>query len=195
VRKLITVLSAMLLLVFAGCAGSANQSALITQKDQEIASLREKTATLEAQLKTEQEKNNITQVALYFLQQTSTDFFLKPEVRQVKPEENMPMVALKELIAGPKESGNKPLLPNNTKVNSVHVKDGIATVDFGDEITKLNVGARLEALTVASIVNTLTKFPAIERVQLLVNGKTVETLAGHMDISKPLFRNDRDVKL
>jgi hypothetical protein len=43
-------------------------------------------------------------------------------------------------------------------------------------------------LTVYSIVNTaVANLDGIERVQILVEGKEVETLAGHLDLSKPLL--------
>ena len=40
-----------------------------------------------------------------------------------------------------------------------------------------------------AITNTLTEFKEIKRVQILVEGKKVITLSGHMDIEDPLERN------
>lgn len=51
-----------------------------------------------------------------------------------------------------------------------------------------------EALAVAAIVNTLTEFPQIRQVQILVEGKQVESLAGHVDVSRPLTRNEKLIK-
>ncbi|MEW6400002.1 MAG: GerMN domain-containing protein [Bacillota bacterium] len=51
-----------------------------------------------------------------------------------------------------------------------------------------------EALAVAAIVNTLTEFPDIRQVQILVEGRKVESLAGHADVSRPLTRNERLIK-
>jgi hypothetical protein len=43
-------------------------------------------------------------------------------------------------------------------------------------------------LTVYSIVNSLTaNFPAVKRVQILVEDKPVSTLSGHIDLSRPLL--------
>ena len=69
-----------------------------------------------------------------------------------------------------------------------------AVVDFSSDITRMNVGAAVEALVVASIVNTLTEFPGVGRVQLLVEGEQVETLAGHVDVSGPLERDEGVVR-
>ncbi|MDI6895284.1 MAG: GerMN domain-containing protein [Bacillota bacterium] len=46
----------------------------------------------------------------------------------------------------------------------------------------------------AAIVNTLTEFPDIRQVQILVEGRKVESLAGHADVSRPLTRNERLIK-
>jgi len=47
-----------------------------------------------------------------------------------------------------------------------------------------------ELLTVYTIVNALTaNLPAVTGVQLLVDGKEVDTLAGHVDLRRPLAKN------
>jgi len=51
-------------------------------------------------------------------------------------------------------------------------------------------GALEETLTVYSIVDALTvNLPAILRVQILVGGKEVDTLAGHVDLRQPLAKS------
>jgi hypothetical protein len=47
-----------------------------------------------------------------------------------------------------------------------------------------------ELLTIYTIVNAITEnLPAVTSVQLLVDGKEVETLAGHVDLRRPLTKN------
>ena len=47
-----------------------------------------------------------------------------------------------------------------------------------------------ELLTVYTIVNALTaNLPAVTTVQLLVDGREVDTLAGHVDLRRPLAKN------
>jgi hypothetical protein len=42
-------------------------------------------------------------------------------------------------------------------------------------------------LTVYAIVNAVTtNLPAVQRVQILVDGKEVDTIAGHIDVRRPL---------
>ena len=40
-----------------------------------------------------------------------------------------------------------------------------------------------------AITNTLTEFPEIKRVQILIEGKKVTTISGHMDVEEPMIRN------
>ncbi len=50
-------------------------------------------------------------------------------------------------------------------------------------------GALDEILTVYSIVNAVAdNLPAVQAVQILVDGREVETLAGHVDLRRPLAR-------
>ena len=45
---------------------------------------------------------------------------------------------------------------------------------------------------VAAIANTLTEFPQIEGVLVLVEGKQVETLGGHLSANE-IFRRNEEV--
>ena len=48
-------------------------------------------------------------------------------------------------------------------------------------------GSEAELLTVYSVVNSLTaNFPAVKRVQILIEDRPVPTLAGHVDLTRPL---------
>ena len=51
-------------------------------------------------------------------------------------------------------------------------------------------GSLDELLTVYTIVDALTvNLPAVTAVQILVDGKEVDTLAGHVDLRRPLAKN------
>jgi hypothetical protein len=64
-------------------------------------------------------------------------------------------------------------------------------VDLSRDASAAHPGGSLnELLTVYTIVNALTaNLPAVSAVQLLVDGKQVETLAGHVDLRRPLAKN------
>ncbi len=70
--------------------------------------------------------------------------------------------------------------------------DGSAYVDLSREVTLAHPGGSVnELLTIYTIVQALTtNLPAVTAVQVLVDGREVDTLAGHVDIKRPLPRND-----
>jgi spore germination protein GerM len=80
-------------------------------------------------------------------------------------------------------------LPEGTQVRDLFIThDGTAYVDFSPELALKHVGGSLaEINTVYAIVNTLTlNFPQIKKVQILVDDHAVDTLTGHLDLSRPL---------
>jgi spore germination protein GerM len=82
-------------------------------------------------------------------------------------------------------------IPSDTKLRDVFVTDrGDAFVDLSPEVSTHHSGGALdELLTIYTIVNALTtNLPAITHVQILIDGKEVETLAGHVDLRHPLAK-------
>lgn len=97
--------------------------------------------------------------------------------------------AMTELLKGTDKKGTITIIPKKTKLKSVKVKDNVATVDFSGDMVKYFVGGSTgEELMIASIVNTLTEFNEIKSVKILIDGKEVETIAGHMDLTAPISR-------
>jgi len=83
-------------------------------------------------------------------------------------------------------------VPAGTRLRALFVSDrGTAYVDLSREVAAAHTGGSVnELLTVYAIVNVLTaNLPAITAVQVLVDGKEVETLAGHVDLRLPLVGN------
>jgi hypothetical protein len=82
-------------------------------------------------------------------------------------------------------------IPAGTTLRAFYVTEkGDAFVDVTG-ITGAHPGGSLtELLTVHAIVNAVTaNLPAVQRVQILVDGKEVDTLAGHVDLRSPLPRD------
>ena len=97
--------------------------------------------------------------------------------------------AMESLLEGTTEKGQTNIIPKQTKLRSVKVANGTATVDFTGDLRKDFVGGSTgETMLVGSIVDTLTEFPEVKKVQILIDGKKVESLGGHMDLSQPLTR-------
>ena len=97
--------------------------------------------------------------------------------------------AMESLLEGTTEKGQTNIIPKQAKLRSVKVANGTATVDFTGDLRKNFVGGSTgETMLVGSIVDTLTEFPEVKKVQILIDGKKVESLGGHMDLSQPLTR-------
>ena len=83
-------------------------------------------------------------------------------------------------------------VPPGTTIRTVFVADdGSAYIDLSRQVAAAHGGGTLdELLTVYSLVNALTaNLPAVTAVQVLVDGKEVDTLAGHVDLRRPLAGN------
>jgi germination protein M len=126
-------------------------------------------------------------------------YFVAPEQAGLLPEErSVPFsddlsrqlrMVVEELVRG-STTGLLPTLPPSTKVLEVFVTArGIAYLDLSKDVVEAaEGGSKSELLTVYSIVNSLTaNFPAVKRVQILVEDKPVATLSGHIDLSRPLL--------
>jgi hypothetical protein len=84
------------------------------------------------------------------------------------------------------------VIPKGTKLRAFYVTDrGEAFVDLSGDVVSAHPGGSLtELLTIYAIVNAVTaNLPAVQRVQLLVEGKEVDTIAGHVDVRRPLERD------
>ena len=115
---------------------------------------------------------------------------VEAELHNVKKDAELMKRTMELLIAGPRSANLWPVLPAATQVKSVIVKDQTAYVDFSEALVKQRWGgSSREILAVAAIVNTLTEFPEVERVQILLEGGKMTTLFGHMDLSEPLSRS------
>ncbi len=83
-------------------------------------------------------------------------------------------------------------IPPGTTLRALYLNEkGEAYVDLSKEAASAHTGgSQDELLTIYTIVNALTaNLPAVTSVQLLVDGKEVDTLAGHIDLRKPLEKN------
>ncbi len=105
-----------------------------------------------------------------------------------------PVEQAKRIIEAQLEPAPRPLvsaIPAGTQLRELFVTDhGEAFVDLSREISSQHPGGSLnEILTVYTIVYALTtNLPSITAAQILVDGHEVDTLAGHVDLRRPLPR-------
>lgn len=116
---------------------------------------------------------------------------LREEIREVKAAgviDEEAKAAVIELIKGPRSELLSPI-PAGTRLRQLYIDSrGIAYVDFSAELRDRHPGgSRAELLAVYCIVDTLAyNFREIKRVKILIDGSEIDTLAGHIDLRRPL---------
>jgi germination protein M len=142
-----------------------------------------------------EEPGETMQVVLYFSDPSGN--YLVAEEKTMPMVEGIARATIEELIRGPELSSQLlPTIPAGTVLKDINIRpDGLARVDFSKELIANHSGGSLgENLTVYSIVNTLTQFPSVKEVQFLVEGQYVNTIAGHVDVSAAMKRNEELIK-
>ncbi len=120
---------------------------------------------------------------------------LIPVMKKIPWEEGIAKGALMQLVDEPvlREDlsvvGLMPILPPNTDIIGMSINEGICRVDFSENLLSYETEVEEKAL-VKSIVYTLTEFEAINEVQILVNGNTMNKLKFGTRIDEPLQREN-----
>ncbi len=98
-----------------------------------------------------------------------------PVTRVVNRDSDLMEKALQELIKGPRAGTDlySDISPA-VKVNSLTVEEGLATVDFTEEFLDFDGGITAEENMLKQVTLTLTRFPDVEEVLILVNGQEPE---------------------
>lgn len=126
-------------------------------------------------------------VSLYFSNEEGVA--LKAEKREITKGTLTKEIteAVEGLIKGP-DGKLIDTMPEGTRLIGVDIKEGVAFLNFSEEIKEKHPGgSSAEIQTVYSVVNTVAlNFHEIKKVQILIQGKKAKTLAGHIDISFPL---------
>jgi hypothetical protein len=129
-------------------------------------------------------------VKLYFVADTPRGLKLFSEERSYAAFDDMNLQVISDLVSGkvsPLDPDYTNLWGGTNTVNSVTVNGSVATVDLGE--ISLNVGAEGEQRAIDQIVWSLTALaPAVKFVAFTVNGKTVESFAGHVDTTAQFVR-------
>ena len=129
------------------------------------------------------------EVLLYF--SDSEGEYLIGEKRKIlgkKEAEEEAKETIVELIKGPKGK-LIPTLPPRSRLLTLKISDaGVAKVNFNAALSRDHPGgSSAEMMTVYSIVNSLAlNFPRIKRVQILIDGKPIETITGHLSLRQSI---------
>jgi hypothetical protein len=135
--------------------------------------------------------DDLQDYAFYFTSETAQGFRLVREVHQVSKIENdlgddkgfNSLVMLVDGQLPPFDGDHRTLWNNGTKVNSVSVVGGVATVDL--TLGRISLGAESEQRAIDQMVWTLIENdPAVTSVKFTIDGLVSESLAGHVDFSQ-----------
>ena len=97
-----------------------------------------------------------------------------------------------QALLQPPPAPYQPVIPAGTTLKAFYLTSGgDAFVDLSADVsTKHPGGTHAELLTVYAVVNTITtNLQGVQRVQLLVDGKEADSVAGHVDVRRPLERD------
>ena len=188
-RYILLAVAAMMLLVLSGCNSQGTQGADNGSssgiKSESSVSADKPQASSSSSSGAKEEKISIK---VYYPNDDGTKLIaVKRQVTVGKVDKYT--AAMNSLLEGTKEKGQTTIIPKQAKLRSVKVANGIAKVDFSQELVKNFAGGSTgETMLVGSVVDTLTEFPEVKQVEFLVAGKPVESLAGHMDLTQPVSR-------
>ena len=135
--------------------------------------------------------DDLQDYAFYFTSETAQGFRLVREVHQVSKVENdlgddkgfNSLVMLVDGQLPPFDGDHRTLWNNGTKVNSVSVVEGVATVDL--TLGRISLGAESEQRAIDQMVWTLIENdPTVTSVKFTIDGLVSESLAGHVDFSQ-----------
>ncbi len=193
-RKIIMSLSALLLLLSA-CASNVQQTTAAPSASPfpSLSPSAAITASSPSPSPSTPPSPQTMSIAVYYLKEGRGESYLVREVHGIEKTEGVAKAALAELISGKvSTSGAYRVLPADTRILGVKIENGLATVDFSKEVLKANVGAAAEELGIKSIVNTLTEFPTIQKVQFTVEGSAnaAKDWWGHVGlVGQPFVRD------
>lgn len=196
-KKILISAMTVLLLLSAGCEkqpgpdvkppDETKQAQNVTTPDKKVDTKNDDTAKVEASSKDNKVKS--MQITVYYPDQAGMS--LIPVKREIKVTEESQkyLAAVNCLLDQPKEEDLTKIFPKGAKIKSITLDKDTAVVDLDSGITKNFVGGSTgEEFLINSVVDTLTEFSEVKQVLFLIDGREVETLAGHMDLSEPIKR-------
>ncbi len=128
----------------------------------------------------------VTSLDLYFMQITETRFQLASETRDFDGPQPDLVPVIETWLQGPQSRELSRVAPDDVRLLNGYIQDSTAYLDFSSEITGAVMGGELEAVLVQAIVLTASQVQGVDSVQIMVEGKIVESLAGHVLINQPI---------
>lgn len=95
-----------------------------------------------------------------------------------------------ELIEGPSSDSLYCSIPKSSEINAIYIDNsGILFIDFSESFLSNHCqGTSCEVATIKTLLKTTAfNFSEISQLQILVEGKPVDTIGGHLDVSRPFY--------
>ncbi len=108
--------------------------------------------------------------------------FVVPVNTEIPWEEGIAKATLRSMVVGSDtekriaQSGLNGVIPEGTEIRGMSIKDGICRIDFGKNILNTSTYEQ-EQNMISAITYTLTEFPTISKVELLVEGQALSSLS------------------
>lgn len=140
------------------------------------------------------EDDGMRKTVLYF---QDSEGYIVPVMKRIPWEEGIAKSTIKNMTDSQElreilgSTGLRPLIPTGTIVNGLSINEitGLCKIDFSKEIDENSTDKDEENL-IKGVVYTLTEFPAVKEVQILVNGKTINVMKHGTAIDKPMSREN-----
>jgi spore germination protein GerM len=135
-----------------------------------------------------------TTVSLFFIRVDEDGLLARREIKRSFPKNDAPLQsAIQSLLLGPalpeSERGLQTLIPSGTRLQSIHLENGVAALSFSEEFEANRYGGEGYLGQLEQIVYTATAFPTVNAVQFLIDGEKREYIGGEgVWIGSPLGR-------
>ena len=135
----------------------------------------------------------VGELKLYFANEQGNALITENISVRYNSNTSIEKLIVEQLLKGPSREGLYPVIPPETKVLGVSVKDNVCYVNL-DEGFLNNTYTIDPKITIYAIVNSIVDGGASSQVQILVNGESDITYMGTVDLSKPLSRDQNLVE-
>lgn len=125
------------------------------------------------------EEAKMTDILAYYEDENG---FVIPVNTQIPWEEGIAKATLRSMVVGSEtekriaQSNLHGVLPEGTEIRGMSIKDGLCRVDFSKSILNTSTYEQEENM-ISAITYTLTEFPTINKVELLVEGQALASLS------------------
>lgn len=120
--------------------------------------------------------------------------YLVPVMCNVAQQDGIAKATLKMMVKSPENDMNaarlglRTVLPENTSFD-LDIADGLARIDLSKEVLSLP-DAAAENSMITAIVQTLTEFESVQKVEFLIGGQKLDKLPHGTDVSQTFERGD-----